>query len=417
MHASCSRSGAHTDRGRDPFAVAITAVADGKMPRTLVSNRNGSRSGVQRLRRTGASVRTCAGPSANADARTVQRARRIRRIPLWHDPVLPRIQSYVKQTPLNRREHEAARSARKGEGTASRPDAIIAAIAAEQYGIVTRMQLIRAGVFSHLVDGRVKLGRLRPAHAGIYQVGPVVVGYAREMAAVLVCDGAVLSHRTAGALRKMVQPQNAAVPVDVTLPVRRQCRRLTGIRAHRSDLSSDEIDRIERLPVTSAARTLLDLTHVASARELERALALALREGLTTLDHIRSLLSRHNGRAGTRRLRDLIEKAAPPSFTRSEAEEQLLALIGKGGLPEPELNVMLHGNEVDCFWRNARLAVEVDGYAFHGSRQAFLRDRQRDIALAGAGIHVIRLSWEQLTREREKTLVHLAQALLHARPR
>jgi len=69
---------------------------------------------------------------------------------------------------------------------------------------------------------------------------------------------------------------------------------------------------------------------------------------------------------------------------------------------------------VDCYWRKARLVVEVDGHAFHTSRPAFLRDHQRDAALAAAGIHVLRLTWHQIEREKEKTLVQLAQALARA---
>ena len=81
------------------------------------------------------------------------------------------------------------------------------------------------------------------------------------------------------------------------------------------------------------------------------------------------------------------------------------------------MNLVLHGCEVDCFWRDARLAVEVDGYAYHGSARAFVRDRKRDSALAAAGIQVVRLSWQQLTEEREKTAVQLALALAHAQYR
>jgi very-short-patch-repair endonuclease len=81
-------------------------------------------------------------------------------------------------------------------------------------------------------------------------------------------------------------------------------------------------------------------------------------------------------------------------------------------LPQPELNVVLHGYEVDCLWRGARLVVEVDGYAFHGSKRAFVRDRRRDAVIIAAGMRVLRVTWHQLTRERDRTLAQLAQALV-----
>ena len=62
-------------------------------------------------------------------------------------------------------------------------------------------------------------------------------------------------------------------------------------------------------------------------------------------------------------------------------------------------------------WREARLIVEVDGYAFHSSRSAFERDRRRDAALAGSGWRVVRVTWRQLTDEPEAVVATLAAAL------
>jgi very-short-patch-repair endonuclease len=75
------------------------------------------------------------------------------------------------------------------------------------------------------------------------------------------------------------------------------------------------------------------------------------------------------------------------------------------------MNVELEGYEVDCYWRAARLVVEIDGYAYHGSHGAFLKDRERDADLAAAGIQVLRLTWQQLTNQRDRTLVQLALVL------
>src|SRR5688500_14187475 len=126
------------------------------------------------------------------------------------------------------------------------------------------------------------------------------------------------------------------------------------------------------------------------------------------------LLERYPACKGTRALRALITDPAAASFTRSEAEERLLALIKSAGLARPETNVRVSGYEVDCYWRHAGLVIEVDGYEFHGSKRAFVRDRQRDTALAAAGIRVVRLTWQQLTKDRDRTLVQLALALARA---
>jgi very-short-patch-repair endonuclease len=123
------------------------------------------------------------------------------------------------------------------------------------------------------------------------------------------------------------------------------------------------------------------------------------------------LLARYPKRRGTGTLRALLIDG-PTRFTRSQAEETLFELIRSAGLPIPEMNVMLHGFEVDCLWRDARLVVEVDGYAYHSSHRAFVRDRRRDSVIIAAGMRVLRLTWRQLTHERDRTLAQLAQALV-----
>ena len=67
--------------------------------------------------------------------------------------------------------------------------------------------------------------------------------------------------------------------------------------------------------------------------------------------------------------------------------------------------------EVDLLWRDATLVVEIDGYAFHSSRRAFERDRERDAGLVAAGWSVIRITWRQIEREPIAVAATLAAAL------
>jgi very-short-patch-repair endonuclease len=289
-------------------------------------------------------------------------------------------------------------------------DHLIYELAAKQHGLVTRAQLMEASVSRHIIDRRLRSGLLRAIHAGVYQVGPVVAPRARELAAVLACAGGTVSHQTAAALWELLPAQNPYEPVHVTLRHGQHCGRRPGINAHRSAIASDEIARIENIPVTSAARTILDLSEQLSERKVEQALAHAERQRIIRQRDVLGLLDRYPRRAA-RTMRSILGRDAPPAFTRSVAEDRLLGLMRTAALPEPELNVIVEGIEIDCYWRTARLAIEIDGYEYHKSTRAFVRDRQRDSALAAAGIQVIRLSWQQVDKEREKTLVQIAQAL------
>lgn len=295
------------------------------------------------------------------------------------------------------------------------PDGTIAALAARQHGVVTRRQLLAAGVSPDVLDRRLKARRLVRLHRGVYRVGPVVAPRAPEMAAVLACgDSAVLAHGSAAMLWRMVPGGRPGDEPEVIHPDGHPCR--PGIRVHRlRTLRVDEVTSLDGIPITTPARTLYDLASTVAPRELERALAEALALRLTTLSAIRKLLKHHPRGRGTARLRALVD-AGHPALTRSEAEERMLALVRDARLDPPEVNVWVAGFEVDFLWRRERLVVEVDGYAFHSSPGAFENDHQRDSTLAAAGLRVTRFTWKQLTNAPIAVVARLAQALARDGP-
>ena len=229
------------------------------------------------------------------------------------------------------------------------------------------------------------------------------------MAGVLSCPGAVASHGSAGFLWGIV-----ARPPAVDLIVGRDHGRRPGIRAHRSRIAPDQITKIEGIPVSTISRTLLDLASALNGRELEQAVAGAERAHVSRRELL-ELMARSRNRVGMPRLRALLEHTGQLPLTRSEAEDRFLALIRKGELAPPEVNATLAGYEVDFAWRDERIVVEVDGFAFHSSRSRFESDRRRDAKLAAEGFLVMRVTWRQLAHEPEATLVRLAQALTVAR--
>lgn len=294
-------------------------------------------------------------------------------------------------------------------------DVAINELAAAQHGVITRRQLLACGLGSHRVRSRVLSGQLRPIHRGVYLVGPVPGHFAREMAAVLACGpGVVVSHRSAGSMWEMVPPSEPTTPVELTTPSRNPCRR-PGIVVYRPRrMYGDDVTRLDDVPVTTPVRTMLDLAAVLSTRELEQALATAERAELLSRADMAEVLARMRRHPGSDALRALIAGEVSPAMTRSEAEERFLHLLRKAQLAPPETNVRVYGFELDFFWRAERVAVEVDGFAYHGSATRFENDRRRDALLAARGIQVVRITWRQLTSEPEAVLVRLAQTLLRA---
>jgi very-short-patch-repair endonuclease len=148
----------------------------------------------------------------------------------------------------------------------------------------------------------------------------------------------------------------------------------------------EEEDRalVDAIPVTSVARTLVDLAEVLVPSSLENAINEAELLGLFDLDGLERTLERVASRRGRGRLARVLQTYRPQSqFTRSAGERRLLRLCREHGLPSPKANVWVAGHEIDLCWPDARLAVELDGRAVHGTTRAFNDDRRRDRALRG----------------------------------
>jgi very-short-patch-repair endonuclease len=293
-----------------------------------------------------------------------------------------------------------------------RIEELVAGIAARQHGVVTRAQLLEAGLTGRTIQGRLESGRLRPLHHGVYLAGPLAPPLARELSAVLACGaGARASHRTAAALWEFAPRPHEAHPVEVKVPNHRVIRR-PGIQVYRALEPWTRAPAAARgVPVTDPTETLLDLAAVLPAAELERTVARAERAGLVTLDDLSAAVDRHRGRPGSATLRAQLGQVGGPALTRSELEARFRDAVRRFRFPPPSFNARVHGLEVDCFWPEANLAIELDGAAHHRSWQSQQNDRRRDGDLATRGILVLRITWDQLHRELEPTMVRIAQVL------
>jgi very-short-patch-repair endonuclease len=272
-------------------------------------------------------------------------------------------------------------------------------------------QLRVAGISRRGIERRVAAGRLHRIHRGVYAVGHTAAApLAYEAAALLACgDGAVLSHRSAAAAWGLIDVPPTVAEVTVVGP---DCGRRPGVRVRRARrLEGDDRALRSGLSLTAPARTLLDLAAVLGPRGLARAANEAFVAGLADEGDLRAVLVRCPGRRGGPQLRQLLAETGGPTLTRSEAERRLLELIAAADLPAPATNVKVGRYEVDLLWRDERLVVEVDGYAFHGTRTAFERDRLRDADLQARGLAVVRVTWRQIVDAPAATVARIARVV------
>jgi very-short-patch-repair endonuclease len=281
-----------------------------------------------------------------------------------------------------------------------------------QHGVVARWQLLDAGVSSAAIGRMLRAGWLTRLHAGVYLIAShLLTQPTRWMAAVLAGGaGAVLSHVSAGAHWEIIDPIGGPTHVTASGGGRHRL----GIVFHRA-VDLDPFRTVhKRIPVTNPSRTVLDLAAVLSPNRLERAVETADRLGLLDLTQLTRLCESSPGRKGTAPLRLLLAKYHPLPETRSELERRFLRLCRDSGLPQPAVNVPLAGLEVDFLWAEPRIVVELDGYAFHGDRASFERDRRRDAMLQTAGYRVVRITHRRLAQEAASVVAEL-QVLLELR--
>ena len=176
------------------------------------------------------------------------------------------------------------------------------------------------------------------------------------MAAVLACgQTALLSHRSAARLWNLLR--SSTDPTDVTTG--RSPDGCPGIALHRSRRIHVE-DRAVRegIPVTSVARTLLDLAEVVSRGRLDRAIEQAEHLQVFDLRAVDRLIARGRGRHGLQPLKAALRDYRPPPFTRSGLERRFFDLCDRSGLARPATNLFMAGQEVDMAWPEHKLIVE-----------------------------------------------------------
>jgi len=252
---------------------------------------------------------------------------------------------------------------------------------------------------------------LQPLHRGVYAVGHRALR--REawwMAAVLAGGpGAALSYRSAAELWSM--RNGARARMDVSVP--RHRRSTTRLEVHKVDMEPDEVTIERGIPVTTPARTLFDLAAVVSRPQLEAAFNEAEVRRLMSPTSLDALVARYPKRPGTKAIRGVLENHRRNGATvpTSLLERRFLALLDAHGLPRPHINRRSDHGELDATWPEHRVIVECDGFATHGTRAAFERDRAKDRALQVAGWRVVRITWRQLTDDPDEIAEQLRTLL------
>jgi hypothetical protein len=271
----------------------------------------------------------------------------------------------------------------------------VLALADRQHGVITRAQLLDAGLSAGAVRHRLRTGRLHRVFPSVYAVGrPLLTLNGRWMAAVLACGpGAALSHLSAGALWGIWERLPPSQP-HVSVPGGGGRRGPRGIALRRTDLQPGDVTVHRAIPVTALGRTLVDLALVLDDRRLRSAIRQAERLHRLDLRALRESVE-HAPRSSVkhaRLLRALGAYVPGAAGTEADAEMAFLEICAAKGLPAPDCQVPVGRYRADFMWQDVGLVVEIDDRQSHDGYVAFRDDRVRDRAMKALALEVLRFT-------------------------
>jgi very-short-patch-repair endonuclease len=289
----------------------------------------------------------------------------------------------------------------------------LAELAGQQHGVVTKRQLEALGFVRSTIPLWAKDGRLHRLHRGVYAVGHMAISWeGRCLAALLARPGSVASHLTAAWIHGLLRTRPGTI--HLTAPTRQRLKR--DFVVHFARLDPNDVVTVDGIPVTSPARTVLDLAPDESARDLRRILQRADEHELLDRRRFEATLARAGGHPGRGKFEAALRIYRPEqAVVRSDLEKRFRHLILAAGLPRPQTNVVVEGYELDAYWEAEGFAVELDVYATHGSPTSFEEDPKRQDDLLLAGIEMIRVTGVRLDREPRETIARVAAHLARRR--
>jgi very-short-patch-repair endonuclease len=292
-------------------------------------------------------------------------------------------------------------------------------IAAQQYALITLQQARAAGLTDDQVYRRCRHGRWSIVRHEVYAVtGAPATWLQAALAAVLAAGpGAVASHATAGRVWRLPFVDGDSLEITTARPFQ---RRLPGVRAHRTtSFLAVEHTRHLRIPVTSVARTLVDLSGTLAVAQLGKGTDVALRRGLLRLADLKACaagLRPAPGRKLARIHAVLRKRLAGYDPSESELELRFARALVAGGLQEPvrQHRIRVGGRtfRIDLAYPQCKLAIELDGWDYHRSRTAFDADRARANHLVVAGYDLLRFTSSTSDEEAVATVAALRPELV-----
>lgn len=285
--------------------------------------------------------------------------------------------------------------------------------AASQRGLLQRAQVLAAGMSDDQIARRLRNGTWVKVLPRVYRQSSTPESWDQLLLAACLSAEGVASGRSAGALYQL--DGCPAGVIEVTS--HRHVRLGRGAILHRSRLQRADVCEIAGLPVTTPARTIVDLAASLDSDCLERVVDDALRRGLTSPARIERVARRLGcrGRRGAEALMALVAaRSTLDARLESPLEARFLRLLRRSrmALPIAQHTVTENGRfvaRIDFAYAEEKVGIEVDGFGSHAGRRAWQRDRARDNRLTALGWLMLHVTARDLDERPDATLALIAR--------
>ena len=294
----------------------------------------------------------------------------------------------------------------------------IMAVAQRQAGVWTRAQALQCGLSDGLIRGRRQRGAWASPESGVFVAASSQSSFHAACWVTFLAAGplAVLSHEAAAVLWRLSVDQPRVV---VTMPHGYHPLLRQSLVRQSRDLRASMVRQLVGLPVTSPARTIVDLASSLSVNALGRLLDEATTQRVVRLVEVQSLAQQvvSSGRRGMGRLASVLdERVGSSSPPASELERMFQLLLRSAGLPEGRRHVAIAGRAgrahiVDSFYEAEMVIVELDGRRWHLRLDKAAEDRARDNHAAALGYLTVRYLWENVVSQPKLAADNLASVL------
>jgi very-short-patch-repair endonuclease len=273
-------------------------------------------------------------------------------------------------------------------------------------GVITLIQAREIGLSQDAVERRVRSGHWRRCARGVFFVDDRPFTDAARIRAAVWSNGERAAASGLAAAWWIDLTQFAPDLVEVTVPRVSNHVRRQGIHLRRRDLAPADVTEHRGLRVTTLPFTVVEaaVRRGGGPKVMDQAL-----QRRTHLPALWTAHLRNKGRHGSPAARLLLQGA--DEGTRSAAERLMARLLRSAGITGWKTNQCIAGYEVDFVFRDAKVAIEIDGFAFHGDADTFQRDRNKQNAIALAGYQILRFTWLDLVEYSQRVLTEVKRAV------